>query len=351
MPTALPDLVILVVPPSNAGLSLFVIMEQTQLPSNPAQVTKALAKASFSMEAARLNYQVVLQSIEDIQWTRENIDQDLLAPAKEVAAKLTEKKDKDKRPFIDAGKVIQTEYNDLFNPINDAISRKANERKKLADDLQKEADNAARENERISGINSAIVSFISNMSNEITLAQTDKQIASLEMRIGSEMNRKNIYNEFLPTLKEQCDSLKPLIKKQKEYVRTLAELEKQQGAAIATGNEEKAVELQEKAEALKEVVEENKLRIQEEAYKQAGNTGIVVGEPTVMAPKATRTTWKWRVDNVKELYKKQPDLVDLIPNKEKIDEILRQKREDGSLDGKREETINGIVFYEDKSYK
>lgn len=326
-------------------------MEQNNLPSNPAQITKELVKASFNIETTRLDYQKILQSVETIVWTPENIHEDLLAPAKFIAGKITEKKDADKRPLIDAGKIIQAEYNDIFNPLNDAISRKANEKKQLADKIQKEADEANKEAARIRDINASIINFIANITNDITAADNDKMIVAAEMRIGSELSRKNIYQEFLPTLKEQCEELKPLIKKQKEYVRTLKELEKQKAVAIAKGDDDAAINLRQKAEEMKDIIDENKIRLQQKAFDQVEGSSPIVGIPVATAPNATRTTWKWRVDDLQLLYKKQATLVDLVPNKEKIDALLKQKREDGSLEGKREESFFGITFYEEKSYK
>ncbi len=345
-----PILVNLIVPPSNAGCNF--IMEQTNLPSNPAQVTLELVKATFNIELTRLDYQKVLQQIEDIVWTRENIDKDLLAPAKFVANKITEKKEAIKRPYIDAGKIIQNEYNGVFNPINDAISRKANEKKILADQMQKEADQANAEAERIRTINSTMATFISNITNEITTADNEKVIAALEMRIGSEITRKNIYQELLPQMKEQCEALKPLVKMQKDYIKKLKEATKQQAAATATGDDEKAVEMRAKAEDLKETIEENKLRLQQKAFEQVENSDTSVGMPTAVAPKASRKWWTWEVTDVNALYKKRPELVDLVPNRVKIDEIFDKMKASGDFsNGNTEIFLNGIRFYEEKSFK
>lgn len=327
-------------------------MEQSNLPSNPAQVTSALVKADFNIELTRLNYQQILQSVEDITWTRENIHQDLLAPGNLVAKKITDKKDLMKRPFIDAGKVIQNEYNSVFNPLNDAISRKANEKKKVAMQIQKEDDAANAEILRVKNINDTMVNFISTITNEITSADNDKVIAALEMRIGSEITRNNIYQELMPKFKEQCAELKPLIKKQKEYIKTLKALEKSQETAIATGDDDKAVELRTKAEEMKETIEENKLRLQQQAFATVENSDVAIGVPVGTAPKATRTWWTWDIQDISTLYKKRPDLVDLVPNKQKIDEIFDSMKAEGQFsNGKREIIVSGIRFYEEKSFK
>lgn len=326
-------------------------MEQNMLPSNPAQITKELVKASFNVEITRLDYHKILQSAADIIWTRENIDQPLLAPAEYVAKKITEKKERDKRPFIDAGKVIQNEYNSIFNPLNDIISQKIEEKKKLIRVMQLEEEREQAEKSRISSIENGIITFIHSVTNEITQAEDDSTIVLVEKRIGSESKRENFYQEFLPKLKQQCAELKPLIVKQKEYIRKMQLLKKQQSEAELKGNDSKAVELRQKAEELKEVIEESKIMIQQKAFEQIeSSNSLVVGESTIASPKATRSWWKWRVDDIHKLSKKCPELVEYIPNKAKIDELLAQKRESGELDGQKEININGLVFYLEQNF-
>lgn len=53
----------------------------------------------FRQDVARLNYQAILQSIYDIKWTRDNVNQDLLAPALAVEKELQGTKLTSKRPY------------------------------------------------------------------------------------------------------------------------------------------------------------------------------------------------------------------------------------------------------------
>lgn len=326
-------------------------MEQSVMPSNPAQVTKEIIKAGFNIELTRLEYQKTLQSVEDIIWTRDNINMDLLAPARFVAASLTEKKDELKRPYIDAGKIIQNEYNSVFNPLNEAVVRKANEKKAIAEQIQKEVDLANAEIARINSINSAMAAFISDITNQITLADNDKMIVAIEMRIGSELSRKNIYQEMLPQIKAQCEELKPLIKMQKEYIKKLEQATKSEAAAVVSGDDDKLIEAKENVEILKKTIEENKLNLQQKAFEQVENSGTEVGIPVAVALKPTRRWWTWEVSDVNLLYKKRPDLVDLVPNKQKIDEIFDNMKASGEFSkGKPEIILSGIRFFEEKKF-
>jgi hypothetical protein len=46
-----------------------------------------------------------------------------------------------------------------------------------------------------------------------------------------------------------------------------------------------------------------------------------------------------------------PHLVKMVPDEDAIDVLLATKRKDGSLDGKLEENWNGILFFNDKTFK
>jgi hypothetical protein len=61
------------------------------------------------------------------------------------------------------------------------------------------------------------------------------------------------------------------------------------------------------------------------------------------APKARRTSWKWEMVDEKAATKAGLTLV--IPNKEKIDELLKEKRENET-----ELTENGIRYFIHKEY-
>jgi hypothetical protein len=56
----------------------------------------------LKIEAARLNLQNLLDGVSAIEWTRENIAQDLLAPARDAVKALKDFKDAGKRPHLDA---------------------------------------------------------------------------------------------------------------------------------------------------------------------------------------------------------------------------------------------------------
>ena len=53
-----------------------------------------IVKASFDVEATRLNYQVVLQSVSGIQITKDNVNDDITKDARNALKALEDEKDR-----------------------------------------------------------------------------------------------------------------------------------------------------------------------------------------------------------------------------------------------------------------
>lgn len=327
----------------------FFIMEN--LPSKLV-ITEETVKATFALEAQRLNYQKVLQAVENIKFTPENVNEDLLEPGKLVLRQIAGTKETLKRPLLDAGKIVEASYKAYFNPLEEVINRKAEEKKAVALKIFNENRLIQLEREKQEAISKSISDFIFNATNFITNATDDSQIVLIQKRIGTETSREGYYEDQLTDLKERCNSLKPIIESQKKIIRELKEIERQQAEAEAAQDEERMILLREKREEIVEILDETKIKLQEKAFEQvATHIPVYVGESVTDNVRASRTTWKYRVDNIELLAKKMPHLVTVIPNDEKIKELLAVKRADGSLKGKMEESFFGITFYEDKSFK
>ena len=84
----------------------------------------------MKLEAARLGLQNLLDGISAIQWTEENINQDLLAPAREAVSALLKVKDDGKRPHLDANSAFEKAYKELTGLIIPTAAAKAEEKAK-----------------------------------------------------------------------------------------------------------------------------------------------------------------------------------------------------------------------------
>lgn len=325
-------------------------MEHQILPSDPAKITTELVKAAFQVDLVSANYQKVLQEIESIEWTPENIAQDLLAGGKLVVKKITDTKDFYKRPLIDAGSVIQQVYNGFCKPLEEVIKRKEEEKKNLANKIAKEQYDAQQFITQQNEIKRGMWSFMLGVLNDIVASENENEITAAERRMGTELSRKRHYGDLLPLLEELQWNMKPFIKEHKVRIKTLKDIRGKKEAAIAANNDDDAIKFREEEEFLMAEISDSRIHLQEVLYAQISVTGAEVGMPVGNTPRTRRTWWKWRVDNPILLYKKHPELVELIPNKDRIDQLLENKKNNQELVSGQEYTMDGLVFYQEKTY-
>lgn len=178
----------------------------------------------------------------------------------------------------------QRKYTELCN----AIAKKQQEA--AADKLRKE--NIQK------GIETNAVTF----AKQIADAKTTAELTRIESIINLEKGRKEKYQEFLPDAIEKFTALNANLKTQKEAVKELERLELEKQEALSSGNDEAALEIMERQEAVESKIEEQKINVQETAV----NTTYKVIEVESVLPtvKAKRSVWKWEVVNQSELVKK-----------------------------------------------
>ncbi len=317
---------------------------------NQNNLNPAIIKASFDLEASKKGYQKMLQKIASIEVTRDNVNDDLTKEAREISKYLTDKKDADSKPFLEAHKAIMTAYNGLNNPIKAETDRIAARKKIVADEINEEKRIQREEQEKITRQKTAIVDFINRVALLISDAKTDTDIVSIEKLLGSEKTKTSVYGDFISDLANQCEGLRPKIKEQKEQIRNLQDIEAKQKEAMETGDIDEVTKLEEEKEYITQVIAETGIRIHEKAFELASEIEVLAPDIEDTAPKG-RSNWKWRVDNITLLSKKMPHLVKLVPDEEAIDELLKNKKTDGSLKDKEEESFNGITFFNDKTYR
>lgn len=311
---------------------------------------RSLLKSSFDLEAAKRNYHTLLQNLSAITITKDNVNDDQTKEGREVLKALTDHKDESSKEPLQWHKDIMSVYKELSEPIQVELDRIAAERKSVSMAMQREAAEQLAEQTRINNAKQAVIDFANKVANLVTQAKTDNDIVLIEKTIGSEKVKSTVYHEFLPWLIERCDALRPQIKTQKENIRALKKIEEDEKVALQSGNMVAATELMEKKEQMQQVIGETTIRIHEEAFNQATTIDIVAPEIAEAIPKG-RTNWKWKIEDIKMLAKKMPHLVKMVPDEDAIDMLLATKRKDGSLDGKLEENWNGILFFNDKSFK
>lgn len=325
-------------------------MEQkNNLPEKAEQITTVVVKSVFELELAQQKFRELLTEAQQIVFTKENITQDYgaLKKLKELRKALEISKDNKKAPHLAANKAIQAAYNEYDALILDVLDRQTTAFKKVNDEIKADNLRIQQELEKNNAIQQALTTFINTTTASITNAQNDAEIVRIQKAIGSEKARIGFYESHIEELRIACDNMKPIIDERKAVIRKKAKLEEEQEAALKIGDINKATELKEDIEFAEAEMNENALRIQEKAFQQAVNIPVIVGESTTESVKG-RVNWKWDVPDIELLRKKAPHLTQVIPDKQKITELLQSKRLDGSLKGKSEEWVFGIKFYNDE---
>lgn len=321
--------------------------EQTKRPV----VTLEIVRAQFNAELTKLKYQDALQRFIDWPVTSENTleTQAKIKNVRAFSRKLGEIKEAGKEAAWAECKMWDRAFNDISVYLTEQLNAKEATLQTVLDKNAAENKKIDDENKRVEGIKKEIDNFILLQGKLVAEATTTPQLVSIEKVIGSHKANASRYQEFLPQLIDRCNELTPLIKKQKDIVKKMEKLAKDKEAALAKGDDRAVIEIGEKQEIAQHSLDESKVVIQETAIQQA----LKVDEVTTVTPvqqevKYRRQSWKWEVKDPVVLYKKAPHLVQLVPDEEKIDELLKTKKADGSLKDVDHLDYMGIRFFLEK---
>lgn len=305
----------------------------------------------FRQDVARLNYQAILQSVHDIQFTRENVHEDLLIPANTLVKSLADKKLEAKRPYLDVVSRIDEVFNSLHKPLLDAITEKAAERKRLVQQINAENAQIEAEKHRKLLIQTKIKEYIQKWSdiasNSTSTALLNKVESDINLAKGRTLEFKDLHDEFV----EKCNTILPIIKQRKVLAAELEAVSAQQKEAEAENDIDKHVETLKKKDEINQQLRQSTEEVLETTFASLTFDDTVIGESVTPSIKPSRQTWKWIVNDIKLLAKKHPDLVQLVPNESAIKELMRKIKEDKRNKKAGKCVMDGIMFFIEESYK
>lgn len=310
-------------------------------------------KSEFSLEMSKSRYQELLQQAENITFTRDNIEQSYepLKKLREILKVIDAVHKRGKEEALRIGKMWDNAKNDMKKPIDDVLQRKTIEYSKLAEEISQEKQRQLMEQQRVSGIKQLIETVALNFARGIAACTTSKQLVDIERLINLEKigtQSKSKYQEFQSELIARLEGLNEAVRNQKTTVRQLEDNARKLQEAQ---DDETKLALQEKEEELNNQISEQKILVQEKAIDAATNVQVEVAQEILPNVKARRSTWKYEVTDINLLQKKMPHLVMLVPNEDRISDLLKNmKTIDGSLEGKEEVLMNGLRFFLEKLY-
>lgn len=313
-------------------------------------VTQEIINARFAKELTALKYEDALQKFTAYKITPDNLPeaQDKMKKVRAFLRSLGAIKDAGKRPALEECRFWDNAYKNVLVPLEKVLSEKDKALQEVTNKIAEENRQREKERQRVADIEKDIDNTLLDYSLKIANAKDNPTLVTIEKMLGSLKGNKSRFQEFLPKFVDRCGELTPLIKKQKEVIKELEELEKQRLQAEKDQDDRKLLELQEKQEVANNTFEENKIVVQETAISAAIRPDIQVATPIPTEIKYRRQSWKWEVKDIKTLAKKAPHLVIQMPDEEKIDDLLKAKKADGSLKDIDELDYMGIRFYLEK---
>ena len=327
-------------------------MENNQLQLAPNLITKELVQSLFNKHLGLRNYLKVVEAAQSLSFTKDNLaaDYPALKELDKLIKDMEEVRKELRQPLNAALKNIQETLDEVMEPLVAIRDSKKTDLKTANEAALEEKRKEQADIDRRNAIVGSIGTFVNTITREVASASTEQEITRIQKLIGSEKARKGYYEEYHVDLLEKLAALDEPIKERKEFIKLKLDNEQKLKAALNSGDAHKAAELKEKQELLEAQTHESSIILQEKAFEQNLNIQDVVGESIIETVKPKTTRWKWRVEDIQLLYRKMPDLVQLVPNEKAIDAILAAKRAEKVLVDGQENKFFGVIFYQEKFY-
>ncbi len=329
-------------------------------PEYTPAVTSDIAKAEIklSLTKAELNIQAALDKAGALVFNEDNLTEikETITAIKAVQNKIDDAHVAGKAKHWAACTAWDAAKRDLMALLAPTLTTIEGKHTTLCQAVEKRKREDDKEKARKQGIEDLLSNTILGFSQEITLCKTSAELTSIQARINAEQGKKTAYQEYLPQLVERCGELNEPLRLQKEAIKKLEGLETAKELAIATGDDETLLKIEEEKEEIDGKIQENKVKVEEKAINSSirtygGGGGYSQTFPTI---KAKRTTWKTALYDVKAAVKNDLSLLKVELNPEFVKVKLKTLQETGVLkegvEGKEDITIGGIRYYLDKTY-
>ena len=314
----------------------------------PAEIT-----GKFNIAMTNGKFQQLADEGNKLEFTEENIPviKDFLDRCRKVEKNIEETHKAGKAEALQIGRQWDSAKNTFMETVENIKLVPSKKYTELCQAIDERKRKQEQERQRIQNIKNGIESNAVMFAQKIANCDTTEALISVERIINLEKARKDKYQEFLEDAVTRFSELNSILAQQKEKVKALEEEREKELAALKAGDDAAVIEAKEKQEAIAEQIEENKVVVQETAINQATSAApVVIPEEVLPEVKARRTTWKFEVLNIKEVAKKAPDLVKMEINDEAVKGVLKTLKDTNQLAGKTEYVLNGIRFYEDKTF-
>ena len=327
-------------------------MNESTTVYKPQSLTPEIVKSKLQIVLTKTeqSIQALYDKKKELVFNEDNLEviKNYLDGCRKINKTVEGERTKLKEPFLHGGRTVDAGAKLISVEVDGLIADVDKRYQKLCKEVAEKQRLAELENQRIATIHSHMDNFKMEYSAKIAGAKTSAELTAIERLVNLETGNKNKYQEFLEEFQNDCKAIRSLITGQKEKVKLLEGLEKQQQEAAKNEDDGAFLEIEEKKEQISAQIEENKVIIQETASSQAQQAAPSFKQVFTTIPSGGRKLWKWRMVDEKAATKSGLTLV--VPNEAKIKEILSENREDWNKKEAERFVENGIEYFIEKKF-
>ncbi len=312
--------------------------------------TPTVIKSKFDLALTQHKFQTLQTKADALVFNEDNLQEisDFLKSLKPIEKAINEVHKVGKEDALRIGREWDAAKRDFLAILSAIEEKPQTEYSRICREIEQKRLQQEQERQRIQSIKNGIETNALMFAQMIANCKTSEELTNLERKINLEKGRKEKYQEFLEDAVNRYNELNTLLAEQKTEVRKLEKLEQGRIEAEKQKDDYKLLQLAEQKEILETKIEEQKIVVQETAISQSLNDTFEVAEVVLPTIKPKRTTIEWEVVNIQETLRKQPDWVEILPNKDILNEKTKQLKEESKSDV--DVVINGIRFYTKKTY-
>jgi hypothetical protein len=332
-----------------------MVKESEVIPHLTEEVVKA--KINLALSSQQYFIQKLQSEADALVFNEDNLAKisEFIDKVGKIDNEIASNHKKIKEPYWNGGKVCDAAKNSMIlstsvvvSPVRAKYVKMCNE---IAERKRKQEEEERREKEILKGIETNVIEF----SARIAACETNEELLSVERLINLQKTSSSAakYGKHHQMAIDKFDEiLLPILKLQKEKVKESERIANELKIAESVDDIDKIDALKEAQVSIKEDIQYNKVKVQEEALNQEAPVFVPSSSYTQVMPfvKAKRTTWEIEIVDKKAALKGAAELLDISLNKEAAKIVLKTLKDSGILEGKTEYIKNGIRYYENKTY-
>lgn len=327
----------------------------TEVKEQKQEVSLEVVKSKLQIALQKEGFLKLQENLNKLVISEDNIVevQELFKKIRGLKSVITAKHAEIKKPYLTASQTIDQAKRDYEALLETIVAPHEKKFREVCLEIDRRRIEQEKEEQRKlqiqDGMEKNILAWSQKIAACITLAQLNSVESSINLHKGQPQLESKFW-EFTEDYKKKLSGLTGLIKQQKDNIKELERLAEELKAAEEAQDELSMLDLQAAQDERRLSIEEIQIQVQEEAIATATEVKTEVATEILPSLSARRSIWKFEVTDIKLLQKKMPHLVMLVADEEKIKELMKAKKADGSFDNKEALEYFGIKFFKEKLF-